>query len=187
MAVQEIGKAAIPADNSPKDPAAIEAYALEQYEKILRFHDAILSGKHATIKVPPRAGDPEHLVEAATATSQHGLGNGDARDCVSSAAKAQPGGVVSSRSLAATSEFNPVLLEKSDELIRAEIQLQRQRLERALREEVEQRRASKHAQPSDGEDLDPSAILAQAWAIVQETAPPPQRNEIGRASCRERA
>jgi hypothetical protein len=183
MAVEEIGKTAIPEKNCSKDPAATEAYALEQYEKILRFHDAILSGKHATIKVPLRTGDPEHLVEAATATSQRGLGKGDTEDGVSLAAKARQGDEVVSQLPAATSsEFNPVLLEKSDELIRAEIQLQRQRLERALREEVEQRRASRHTQPEHGTDLDPSAILAQAWTIVQETAPLPQKNEDSNAT-----
>ncbi|KAA8571886.1 hypothetical protein EYC84_001838 [Monilinia fructicola] len=44
-----------------------------------------------------------------------------------------------------TSEINPILLEKSDDLIKAEIQLQRQRLERALREQMDQHRLAQKA------------------------------------------
>ncbi|KAK3190436.1 hypothetical protein K4F52_003457 [Lecanicillium sp. MT-2017a] len=180
MAVEDMAKAITPGASSSTDPAAIEAYALEQYEKILRFQDAILSGKHATIKVPSSAVADVGLpaLAASTAVSQLAkddklvAGGGD-----SSAAKAQHGVVPGQ-----TSEFNPVLLEKSDELIRAEIQLQRQRLERALREEVDQRRASKHAQPDHLADLDPSAVLAEALTIVQETAPPPPSNEEPKAT-----
>src|ERR1700722_3918033 len=70
---------------------------------------------------------------------------------------------------AVKSEINPILLEKSDDLIKAEIQLQRHRLERALREQVEQRRLSLKASLQTSEslpDFDLSDVLSKALTIV---------------------
>lgn len=70
-------------------------------------------------------------------------------------------------------EINPVLLEKSDDLIRAEIQLQRQRIERGLKEQIEQRRASHRASLQTSEhlaDFDIADVMAKAMALVQATA-----------------
>jgi hypothetical protein len=67
------------------------------------------------------------------------------------------------------SEINPILLEKSDDLIKAEIQLQRQRLERALREQIEQQRITAKALLQTSESLpnfDISEVLSKALAIV---------------------
>jgi len=73
-------------------------------------------------------------------------------------------------------EINPVLLQKSDDLVKAEIQIQRQRIEKALKDQVEQRKAAMRTnlQPSEQlPDLDLSDILAKALTVVQATAPPP--------------
>ncbi len=72
-------------------------------------------------------------------------------------------------------EINPVLLEKSDDLIKAEIHLQRQRLEKSLRDQIEERRAAMKAalqQPEPLQDLDLSDILAKALTLVQATSAP---------------
>ncbi|KAI0478807.1 hypothetical protein GGR56DRAFT_631931 [Xylariaceae sp. FL0804] len=77
---------------------------------------------------------------------------------------------------AGRAEINPILLEKSDDLVKAEIQLQRQRLEKAVREQLDQRKAAAKAalQPSEQlPDLDLPDILAKALTLVQATAPPP--------------
>ncbi len=69
----------------------------------------------------------------------------------------------------AKAEINPILLEKSDDLIKAEIQLQRVRLERALREQVDQRRLSVKASAQTSEslpDFDISEVLFKALTIV---------------------
>ncbi|AEO66994.1 uncharacterized protein THITE_2115645 [Thermothielavioides terrestris NRRL 8126] len=67
-------------------------------------------------------------------------------------------------------EINPVLLEKSDDLIKAEIQLQRQRIERSLKEQFEQRRAANKASEQLAE-LDVADILAKAMSLVHATPP----------------
>ncbi|KAJ4300444.1 hypothetical protein N0V88_003119 [Collariella sp. IMI 366227] len=67
-------------------------------------------------------------------------------------------------------EINPVLLEKSDGLIKAEIQLQRQRLERSLKDQFEQRRAHSKASEQLAE-LDVGDILAKAMSLVLATPP----------------
>lgn len=71
-------------------------------------------------------------------------------------------------------QINPILLEKSDDLIKAEIQLQRQRLERTLREELDQHRAatkSSHATEALA-DFDLKDVLIKALQLVQSTATP---------------
>jgi hypothetical protein len=71
------------------------------------------------------------------------------------------------------SEINPILLEKSDDLIKAEIQLQRQRLERALREQIEQQRLATKALLQTSEALpnfDLSEVLSRALEIVHPSA-----------------
>lgn len=67
-------------------------------------------------------------------------------------------------------EINPVLLEKSDDLIRAEIQLQRQRVERSLKEQLEQRRVANKASEQLAE-LDVADIMAKALSLVLATPP----------------
>ncbi|KAI0406141.1 hypothetical protein F4802DRAFT_559530 [Xylaria palmicola] len=71
-------------------------------------------------------------------------------------------------------EIDPVLLQKSDGLVKAEMQLQRQRLEKMLKDQVEERRASiRGNQPLEQlPELDISDILAKALTLVQATAPP---------------
>ncbi|KAI1816914.1 hypothetical protein GGS20DRAFT_535382 [Poronia punctata] len=73
-------------------------------------------------------------------------------------------------------QIHPVLLEKSDDLVKAEIQIQRQRIEKTLKDQVEQRKATAKANPLSSEqppDLDLSDVLAKALTVVQATAPPP--------------
>ncbi|KAI1081732.1 hypothetical protein F5B20DRAFT_535111 [Whalleya microplaca] len=76
-------------------------------------------------------------------------------------------------------EINPVLLEKSEDLVKAELQLQRQRLEKSLKEQIDQRKAStKNALPPYEQlpDFDLSDVLAKALTLVQATAPPVTAN-----------
>ena len=68
-------------------------------------------------------------------------------------------------------EINPIFLEKSEELKKAEIGLQRQRLERGLREEVEAKKSSGKtntlaADQASASDIDVSDILAKATALA---------------------
>lgn len=132
-----------------------ERFELQQYDKIVQFRDAILSGKHPSIKLPTGAG---------VAVQASNL-NAAARkpEAVQPTLPRVPSGP-------AQVEINPIFLEKSDDLIRAELQLQRQRIERALKEEVDQRRALKHAQAESLSELDLSDVLTKALTLVQATA-----------------
>ena len=67
-------------------------------------------------------------------------------------------------------EINPVLLEKSADLIKAEIHLQRQRVERSLKEQLEQRRAANKASEQLAE-LDVADVLAKAMSLLHATPP----------------
>lgn len=77
------------------------------------------------------------------------------------------------------SEIDPIFLIKSDGLIRAEIQLQRQRIERALRDQAEQKRIEAKLKPSPQElrpDFDVAEVLAKALELVK---PIPEFNAEG--------
>lgn len=71
-------------------------------------------------------------------------------------------------------QFDPVLLTKSDDLIKAELQLQRQRLERSLADQLQQHRAaSKPSQHADAlADFDLADVLMKALQLVQAPAVP---------------
>ncbi|KAI0011271.1 hypothetical protein F4779DRAFT_574046 [Xylariaceae sp. FL0662B] len=76
-------------------------------------------------------------------------------------------------------EINPVLLEKSQDLVKAELQLQRQRLEKSLKEQFDLRKASMKTTLHVSEqlpDFDLSDVLAKALTLVQATAPPVTSN-----------
>jgi len=84
-----------------------------------------------------------------------------------------------------STEINPVLLEKSADLVKAEMSLKRQRLERSLRDEMDQRRMSAKAlsQPSEPvPDFDVADVLARAQALVKPLSPPPTDDTAANAS-----
>ncbi|KAH6895445.1 hypothetical protein B0T10DRAFT_216488 [Thelonectria olida] len=166
---------------------------IQQYERIVKFQEAVLTGNHPTVKLPP------HLI-ASTPSSKHALDAPAKSDPTArkldnsqsfSANARQPpvalgnGQPVSGKPSATTqfstgnTEINPILLEKSEGLIRAEINLKRQRLERALREDVEQHRvaAKNVAQGEPPADFDLNNILAKALTLVQASAAPSPAGE----------
>ncbi|KAF3767664.1 hypothetical protein M406DRAFT_69790 [Cryphonectria parasitica EP155] len=74
---------------------------------------------------------------------------------------------------AATAQFDPVLLTKSEDLIKAELQIQRKHLERALNDQVQQQRVAAKASHSDDAlaDFDLAEVLMKALQLVQSSAP----------------
>lgn len=74
----------------------------------------------------------------------------------------------------ANAQFDPVLLTKSEDLIKAELQLQRQRLERALADQLQQQRtATKAAHAAEAPvDFDLAAVLMKALQLAQSPALP---------------
>ncbi|KAH7145750.1 hypothetical protein B0J13DRAFT_554028 [Dactylonectria estremocensis] len=180
--------------SAPLRLAENQSREAQQYERIARFEEAILSGNHPTIKVPAHliasARSSTHPIDGAIKSDArtHQLGNslsfaanaqqpsvpaGATQPCVDSATSA------AKPFLTGNTEINPILLEKSDDLIKAELQLQRQRLERALRDDVDQRRAATK-NTSQGEpvaELDLSDILSKALTLVQASSAPVPADE----------
>ncbi|KAK3987829.1 hypothetical protein QBC44DRAFT_294223 [Cladorrhinum sp. PSN332] len=164
-----------------------ELHEVRQYEKLLRFRDDVISGKHPRIKPPASAlgkgaqgSKPSAASTSPTpATSEFSRPNGtnsvpNGKRPVN--IKLQPsqmsaglpglGNLPSSRPFGKQPEINPVFLQKSDDLIKAEIQLQRQRLERSLKDEIEQRRIKASDQMAE---LDVADIWAKALTLTQDT------------------
>ena len=163
--------AALISNGAPSTMTPEELREILEYEKIVQFRDAIFAGTHPRIKIPPQAG---RQVEAPRNVSS------PLPNAASQFARATSGNhpaalsYPSSRSpknyrAAGRSEINPILLEKSDDLIRAEIQLQRQRLERSIREQLEQQKVAAKSQLQSSEALpnfDLVEVLSKALALV---------------------
>lgn len=152
-----------------------EAYEIQQYDKIVRFRDAVLSGAHPTIKpiasllAQPPPGPASTAVQASP-------GNGASQDNSQLSWPADAGSRdaahAKAKSAASASLALPGFsLEIPDEHGRAQLLLQRQRLDRALRDEVEQRRLSKASPPDHPSELDVSDVLARALAMAPAPAP----------------
>ncbi|TGJ84753.1 hypothetical protein E0Z10_g4045 [Xylaria hypoxylon] len=176
---------------------------VREYDKIVQFRDTVVSGKHPRIKVPASSvaknasaapqpspsSAPERVAQPSTslpiinnAADGHSMSN-----MVSFKANSQqPAVTVPSASStpfipgvsrpfgAGKPEIDPVLLQKSDGLVKAELQIQRQRLEKALKDQIEERRTSirgNHPSSEQLPELDISDILAKALTLVQATAP----------------
>lgn len=196
MAQAEATRAPVGAANAPARLTDREAYEIQQYEKIVQLRDAILSGTHRFIRAPDNTqsalaqsflGSASTAVRAGgnvihhrglqssstTKTKEPGLGAVAIADDGSASAppvNPQPFG-------AGRTEINPILLEKSAELVKAELALQRQRLERSLRDELEQRRVSKIPQAERYSDLDLSDVLDKALTLVPAAAAPTPADE----------
>ncbi|CAJ2513796.1 Uu.00g019150.m01.CDS01 [Anthostomella pinea] len=190
---------------SPSAPptAASDLSDIREYQKIIQFRDTVVSGKHPRIKVPPSAGKPSPSSQLPASNRPERVAQSPMQSQRSDkpvngyqmgnmhsfkANSQQPAVVVAPTGPAAgihgvprnvtggKTEFNPILLQKSDDLIKAEFSLQRQRLEKAIKDEGDQRKAASRTALSHSEqlpDLNLSDILAKALTLVQATAPPP--------------
>lgn len=186
MAQGAVAFASLPVNGTGTGAAltADELREILEYDRIVQFRDAVLAGTHPRVKIPahligkPVAPPLDLLSTHIQTSSPHG---GAVAQPAAPTLKGQSDNTsttsdkishASSRSVINTprSEINPILLEKSDHLIRAEIQLQRRNLERALREQIEQQRIAAKAALQTSEslpDFDLSEVLSKALAIVQ--------------------
>ena len=169
----------------------------ELYTQLLRLRDAVVAGQHARFILPQSAieqlkASSSELAAAGDGREQqepHGFPNGSTAkfDFTTNAMKPHltpqkvglPGLQLSStespdpghRGMTAkpvsSGGLDPIFLEKSDHLVRAEGQLKRQRIERELQAQVEQRKHSLRDRDSaaDGQSLiDVEAMLARSGA-----------------------
>ena len=171
-----------------------ELKELAEYEKILRLRDEIFAGKHpqlrisahaAAVKAIPRSvhspllpaprqtnGEVSKVSQPGLPTSMsngsHGWA-GQLRDPLQHSPSTQR----TSTSGAGSSAIDPIFLTKSDDLVKAELQLQRNRIERALEEQVYQRKLFSRQRISDQEavpDFNISEVFAKALEIVKPTS-----------------
>jgi hypothetical protein len=162
---------------------ADELREILEYERIVQFRDAVMAGTHPRIKIaphlfskqnnPPHVSSPNHSTPCADLPAHPTANNGSHFEGLPSVYNKSPNNQRSAGGahipMSSKAEINPILLEKSDDLIKAEIQLQRQRIERALREQFEQQRLAAKALLQTSESLpnfDISEVLSKALAIV---------------------
>jgi hypothetical protein len=151
-----------------------------EYEKIVQFRDAIFAGTHPRIKIPQLAGRQGEAHRNVSSSSLSTPLPSAAPQFAPPTSGNQPSAPPHTNSRSAStfrvtgnSEINPILLEKSDDLIRAETQLQRQRLERGLREQMEQQKVAVKPQLQPSEilpDFNIAEVLTKALALVPPTS-----------------
>ncbi|KAI9696279.1 MAG: hypothetical protein M1836_005832 [Candelina mexicana] len=179
-----------------------EVHEVAEYEKILKLRDEVFTGKHSRLKVPSHAivkaaAGPVKSppgVHAASEKTQYTtdnlVSNGvtshtqDNTPVISQPSPQevpQPSPLLHKSSNAqrpparapSSSGIDPIFLTKSDDLVRAEIQLQRQRLERALKESADRLHKTEARGRSDQDpipDFDVSEVLARALLLVPSIA-----------------
>ncbi|CAL5868154.1 uncharacterized protein PFLUO_LOCUS2378 [Penicillium psychrofluorescens] len=130
----------------PMAPSApVTADEVQEYERILKISDDIFWGLHPRLKVPQqfvrksttRNGQPAPVAQTQPAKTKPKTTPKKTPASQPPAAATPPPPRVAPKP---ASEINPIFLTKSDDLVRAELQLQRQRVERALRDQVEQKK-----------------------------------------------
>lgn len=185
---------AAPSETNGSTFSEEELKEILEYEKILRLRDVIYTGKHPRLKVSAHAAAkvaPRSL--QSPSLSAPGPTNGEASTvCQSSMSIAtksngshgsvgqpnhpmqrSPNAQRTSTSGTGSSGIDPIFLTKSEDLVKAEIQLQRQRIERALEEQVYQRKIVSRQRISDQEavpDFNISEVFAKALDIVKPTS-----------------
>lgn len=155
----------------------------EFLKKLLHIRDEVFAGKHPRIRLPPKvleqvAPRPPQTAPAAR-PSINGTINGNSNQQlfpprpenslphIPSLNDLAPPVAHASRPFSAksaSSGIDPVLLTKSDHLIRAELQLKRQQLERVLKDQLDKRG---RANDDEREVLDVDDLLAQAHRLVK--------------------
>ncbi|KAG5974537.1 hypothetical protein E4U55_008170 [Claviceps digitariae] len=142
-----------------------EVFELEQYEKIIQLRDVIVSRKRPTT-------NRQHSSNAALDSKTPGsnVPGAKAQPLLLSDKHDSAIAVPNQPQVTAEPELDSKNTEKSDQCVNAELQVQRKRLERALKDEVEQLRVEKGSYAEPSAELDSSDVLAKALAIVQATA-----------------
>ncbi|KAL9121118.1 MAG: hypothetical protein Q9187_002324 [Circinaria calcarea] len=172
-----------------------------EYEKLLKIRDEIVAGTHPRLKLPaktpsivtppstkppPPTSAPQPLngfaTKAPNPTPKAGTLSKTASDPSPPVNKFTQKNATSrqvSSSGRGSSGLDPIFLTKSEDLVRAEMRLERQRIERSLEEQVHQRKLSAKQRLSDQEaipDFDVSEVLFQAQELVKPLA---ANEEIG--------
>ncbi|KAF2010329.1 hypothetical protein BU24DRAFT_427454 [Aaosphaeria arxii CBS 175.79] len=173
--------------NAPFHPDFLREAAF--LDKLLQLRDEVYAGKHPRIKLPtsvleqvvPRPTQKTPPVAAKPPTA-NGIPNGSA---FVHPLPARPENSVQAHHIPndynppshhaprpfpakhTSSGIDPVLLTKSEHLIRAELQLKRQQIERLLKDQFDRRGRGNDILAEDRAALDVESILAKAQALVK--------------------
>lgn len=181
--------AAVASNSTQANGLRRAADEVTEYQKILKLHDEIFAGVHPRFKVSasPTSDLPPDLsqlpvpvqwsipTQTSTSVPEPKVPGLNLSKPTGDVADVQPrtNGIStkgSTFSTSAPSGLDPIFLTKSDELVRAEIQLQRQRLEKTLREQAEQKRNEARTKPGVAEskpDFDVTEVFEQALEFVK--------------------
>lgn len=184
-----------------------QLHALSELEKLLKVRDEVFAGTHPRLHIPSRDLRKVDLHTLQTRPSTKPKLTNGAIDTsrsahipdstyYSPALSSQPSSSVpyvrasharqdNVPPATTSSGLDPIFLTKSEDLIRAEIRLQRQRIERALEEQVQQRRQGARQRVSDQEALpefDVSEVLFQAQQLVKPISASDSNGANGTAS-----
>ncbi|KAK5651564.1 hypothetical protein OQA88_11929 [Cercophora sp. LCS_1] len=188
-----------------------EIHEMRQYEELLRFRDQVGSGLHPRIKPTHFLGKPspssstnglapgKPQTTASKGTVNGTSGRKNTQLYQDNAARSRLNGLTALPGLgklqapsagpskpvgSGKPEIDPIFLEKSDNLKKAEMRLRRQGLERSLKEELEQSRAASRACLQAAEqlaELDVAGVLEQATSVAQSALAQPTDNTAANA------
>ena len=169
-----------------------------EYEKILKLRDDVFAGNHPRLKLIKQINEQNTARNAVAASvpsvpsfplfqqangslphpaaSQPPQTNGiavSAKSLKPSLPAKPPTSVPPSKPTFTTSSIDPVLLTKSDVLVKAEYRQKRQRIERTLEEQIHQRRLIERAafDQDFASDLDVGEVLLKAHELVKPFKP----------------
>ena len=163
--------------NGVHGQAVVDEFA--ELEKIIKLRDAIYADKHPRFK-PPHSTNPAFSQKAhnSTTTSPSIVVTENTRPFIPPSPRV-PRPINTSGKTAtvrvqslADPQINDVLLAKSDVLIKAENNLKRDRIERELKQQLENRMLEDRMKPDEmsreahPNDLDVASIIAQAQSLV---------------------
>ncbi|KAG6015160.1 hypothetical protein E4U43_005635 [Claviceps pusilla] len=144
-----------------------ELFELGQYEKIIQLRDVILSREHPTTNRHHSSNASPSLDSKIAGSTVPGLEAQRQLPDKHASAFAVPS---QQPQVTDRPKLDSGGAEKSGQRVNAEFQVQRERLERALKDEVEQLRVDKVTFAEPSAELDSSDVLAKALAIVEATA-----------------
>ncbi|KAJ5287294.1 hypothetical protein N7478_002980 [Penicillium angulare] len=171
--------------------ASITAEEVQEYERILKISEEIFSGSHPRLKVPQKfvrkpktqSGQASPLPQQVAKNKPAGTEPTARLETSRKTNSTQAFAVEYAPSPASTntapdarvpfkpaSSIDPIFLTKSDDLVKAELQLQRQRVERTLRDQLEQRKQDGKQKPNIQDikpEFDVSDVLNKAFDIVK--------------------
>ncbi|OCL04347.1 hypothetical protein AOQ84DRAFT_324567, partial [Glonium stellatum] len=158
------------------------------YERLFQLQDEVFAGKHPRIKLPDSILEqvaPRHVqnISSSYRPTANGTANGAASSLHTSsypetpsyfyqptvAFVPQPPNGQRPFSAKPSSSIDPVLLTKSDDLVKAELGLKRQRIERAIKDQVDKRGPTRDSDLALAAEarFDVDDLLAKALELVK--------------------